>query len=116
MRIDDYLLKEFHPTKYNCWDFTRDVWKELTGTDLGQQTPSVHTPKDYTDRALQVANTLTRLDQVADPCIVLFQRRRISPHVGVYYRGRVLHLDSRGAKYLPLDQVSATYTTVTYYQ
>lgn len=115
MRVDKYLLKEYS-LRYNCWDFAREVWSELTGTDLGAQTPEVHTPNSYTDRALKVANTLQKLENVTDPCIVLFQRSRINPHVGVYYKGRVLHLDKNGAQYLPLDQVSAIYTKVTYYQ
>lgn len=116
IRIDDYLNREFRRHSYNCWDFVRDIWKDLTGVDLGHQTPNDPSVGSYTQRALEVASRLTPLESVEDPCIVLFQRKRLAPHVGVYYRGKVLHMNPRGAEYRALDQVSANFTSVQFYR
>jgi hypothetical protein len=116
MNIDKYLSKTFKHKTYNCYDFVREVWLELTGVDLGAQTPSVQNVQSYTEKALQVANTLGRLEQPDDPSIVLFQRARLEPHIGVYMNGRVLHLTRTGAYYVALSQVSAGYPTVTFYK
>lgn len=114
--VDKYLGKTFKYKTYNCYDFVREVWLELTGTDLGAQTPPTSGIEAYTDKALQVANTLERLESPADPSIVLLQRARLEPHIGVYYSGKVLHLTKTGAYYMPLSQVSTGYPTVTFYR
>lgn len=112
--VEKYLFKTF-TREYNCFSFVRDVWQELTGIDLGDQTPKEHTVNSYNERALKVANTLVKLDSLRDPCIVLLQRARMEPHVGVYYRGKVLHLTKRGAYYIPLDQITPGYPNVSFY-
>jgi hypothetical protein len=113
--VDKYLSKSFKRT-YNCYDFVREIWLELTGVDLGAQTPSTQNVQSYTDKALQVANTLERLDSPQDPSIVLLQRSRLEPHIGVYYSGKILHLTKNGAYYMPLSQVTPGYPTVTFYK
>lgn len=115
-RVDRYLDRRFDKARYNCFDFAREVWKELTGVDLGAQTPEDISISAFTARALFVANSLEKLDAPVDPCLVLMRRARIEPHVGVYYRGRVLHLKPTGVQYMPLDQVTAAYTTITFYR
>lgn len=114
--VEKYLLREFNYRAYNCFHFTRDIWLELTGIDLGDQVPAEKSIDTYTDQALKVANTLTSLQHPEDPCIVLLQRQRLEPHVGVYYKGRVLHLNSKGAYYMALDQLTAGYTKVGFYK
>ena len=114
--VDKYLANSFRHRTYNCFDFVRDIWLELTGTDLGRQTPEESSISVYTEKALKVANTLIKLDSCEDPCIVLFQRARLEPHVGVYHKGKVLHLSRSGAYYIALDQVSAGYTNVSFYK
>lgn len=114
--VDRYLQKEFNAKHYNCFAFVRDIWLELTNVDLGDQTPPEQNISVYNQKALKVANTLTSLSCPQDPCLVLLQRARLEPHIGVHYRGRVLHLSRTGAYYMPLDQVSAGYTQVSYYK
>jgi hypothetical protein len=113
--IDSYLHKQFNDRSYNCFDFVREVWKDLTGKDLGCQTPSVHSVDTYTIQALSVAESLKKHDAPVDPCIVLMLRKRLEPHIGIYDRGRVLHLNRQGAQYADFGHVTAPYTTVQFY-
>lgn len=124
--VDKYLSKVFSVRHYTCFDFAREVWLELTGIDLGKQTPdqplvshgqvTAIQVQEYNTRALQVANTLTRLESPEDPCLVLLQRARLEPHIGVFYNGRVLHLSRSGAYYMPLSQITPGYPSVSYYR
>jgi hypothetical protein len=114
--VDKYLNRTFSYKTYNCFHFVRDVWLELTGVDIGDQVPDDKSMDSYNTQALKVANTLVSLANPEDPCLVLLQRARIEPHIGVYYRGRVLHLSRQGAYYAGLDQVSAGYTKVSFYK
>ncbi len=126
INVDKYLSKTYNIRTYNCFSFAREIWLELTGTDLGKQTPdnpdthqgSVTTLQalQYNHTALQVANTLIRLDSPEDPCLVLLQRARLEPHIGVFYQGRVLHLNRSGAYYVPLGQITPGYPSVSYYR
>lgn len=114
-RVDLYLQWKFQQRQCNCWHLAQDVWSNLTGVDLGDQTPVEHSAMSYTNRAMMVANTLKELDKLQDPCLVLFQRKRLEPHVGVYYHGKVLHMNSKGAAYQDIDFVAANYTTTSFY-
>jgi hypothetical protein len=114
-RIDPYLAKQFREGVYNCFDLVREAWLELTGVDLGAQTPPKGSGESYEARALKVANTLRLLSAKEDPCIVLMRRKRLEPHVGIYYKGRILHMNSQGAEYRDFSQVTAPYTLIDLY-
>ena len=114
--IEKYLTWEFDMQRQNCFDMARAFWAELTGVQLGRQTPYEIAVDAFTLRAEQVAARLKKVETIVDPCLVLMQRERINPHVGVFYRGRILHLDYRqGAAYEALDHVTARFTKVSYY-
>lgn len=115
MIVDHYLSKVFTP-KYNCWNFVQEVWQDITGVDLGDHTPLDKSASSFMAAALDFASTLQPLADRQDPCIVLMLRKGIQPHVGVYYQGRLLHLNARGAEYRPLDQITTGYPTVKYYK
>lgn len=106
MNTDTYLMKRFNKDTYNCWHFVHEVWRDLTGTDLSTPNPSVES----------IAPHMQQIDIPESPCIVLMLRARCTPHVGVYYKGRVLHMNARGAEYGALDSVTASFPTVRFYK
>lgn len=112
---DKYLAREYRRGTYDCWSMAKDVWLELTGVDLRHLVPSGDTKADYESHTLEAASTLRRVDDLQDPCLVLMQRKRLEPHVGVFYKGKLLHLNTHGAQYRPLEQITVPYPTVTYY-
>lgn len=90
--VDGFLQRKYVEGKYNCYDFVRDVWRELTGVDIGDMARPQMDKEGFEGRWEHVAAKWVRLDALRDPCVVLFQRPRMIPHVGVYMRGKVLHL------------------------
>lgn len=116
MSIDKFLDRVYIEDKYNCFDFVREVWQDLTGIDIG----GLQTPKmdrrglkgdwDYT------AAKWVRIDAPKDPCVVLFMRARAIPHVGVYIRGKVLHLPKgSNVRFEDLSVASLGFTRLSYY-
>src|SRR5688572_6970968 len=103
---DKYMSKRFHITNYNCWHFVRDVWFELTGAMLYDYTPA-HTNKHELQLAANDARHRFKLvapvcaQQSVLPVIVLMKRRHDVPHIGVLYKGKVLHLRPEGVMYQP---------------
>lgn len=113
--VDKYLDRVRHKG-YNCWDFTCEVWLELTGEDIRERLPKL--VGDFRTRRVTIGGIrgVERLDKPIDPCIVVMQRLRMVPHVGVYLRGRLLHLPNSGAEFRPLDVAKRCYQKVTYYR
>lgn len=114
-RVDPYLAKEYNRKSYNCWHMAKDIWLELTGVDLKHLVPEDSTIEAHNRHTVEAATSLKRVDNLQDPCLVLMQRQRLEPHVGVYYKGQLLHLNNHGAQYRPLEHITVPYPTVTYY-
>lgn len=90
--VDQFLHRKYIEGEYNCYDFVRDVWLELCGVDIGDMPRPQMDKEGLQGRWEHVAAKWVRLDALKDPCVILFQRPRMIPHVGVYVRGKVLHL------------------------
>lgn len=118
--VDNYLKKKFDILNYNCWHFVRDVWFELTGEMLYDYTPARPTKHDMHMAAEDAIYKFLQVNSIAawpkhQPLIVLMKRRVDTPHVGVFYKGKVLHLTPEGARYLPLDVSTVGYEKITFY-
>lgn len=106
MNTEKWLDWRYDQRNANCWHFVQAVWADITGKQLMNVGP---------DGLHLQQMALKRLDAPQSPCLVLMQRQRIEPHVGVYVAGRVLHCNKFGASFQPLDHVSVGYPTVSYY-
>lgn len=114
--VDKYLGKRFHISNYNCWHLVRDVWFELTGDLLYDYTPAKTTRTDMWVAATDAQHRFMEVKRVGtDPLIVLMQRPGDTPHIGVLYEGKVLHLRPNGAIYQPLEVASVGFSKVTFY-
>ena len=115
--VESFLTKEFDAKHYNCWHFACDVWSSLTGQLY--MAAKVDYPADSTaqlhERALSITGSFATLSGPRSPCFVLMRRQRLEPHVGIYLKGNILHLNERGVFYAPADSVTAIYPTVTYH-
>lgn len=95
--VAKYLGREFHWRDYNCWDFTRDVWLDHCGVDLGKRTPASLTLTSLREAFRQQefdvdGAVVQRIPSPEDPCLVLMIRPKVLSHVGVFVRDKVLHL------------------------
>jgi hypothetical protein len=127
---DPWMQKTYVHKVYNCFDFARDVWLELTGEDIRERLEILRTPiasRKATRRdivAFQKALTLSLPSRallgirgkVPDPALVMFRRPRIEPHIGVYVRGKLLHLTrKRGVMHDHLQVVAIGFDKVAFY-
>ena len=102
--VDPYLQKRHMGDAYNCLHFARDVWLEHTGKDIGSMLQAIY--EVAIDRRVRKGDVIQfeRLDKPEEPCLVMFRRKfGAPPHIGVYLRGKVLHLTERGARHERLD-------------
>lgn len=114
---DDYMGRRFNLKRYNCWHLARDVWRDMTGLDLGDLTPHSTGRAALSRAAVEAADgaQFVHLSEPRDPCIVLMMRRRRQPHVGVMMRRRVLHLTERGVLHQELSDLRGEFDQFEYY-
>jgi len=113
--VDRYLGKKFHLRDYNCWHFVRDVWFELTGDMLYDYTPDKLNRHELDLAAEDATHRFVALERPVSHTIVLMKRARDTPHIGVMYKGKVLHLRPEGAMYQPLDVASVGFSKILFY-
>jgi len=118
MSVDRYFGRRYSPGAYNCLHFAADVWRDLAGEDIAERLSGLLTnglaSRDVTRKTLRAF----RVVEDAPPfnCLVIMQRPRATPHIGVWIRGRVLHLQSRiGVSHLPLHVATFGYRKVRFF-
>lgn len=111
----DSFLDRMPTNNYNCFDFVAEVCASM-GRDIKEEFPWLGTA--FKDRHALVSNlrSFKRIDIPVDGCFVVFQQKRWVPHIGIYYRGEVLHLAHTGAALAKLKSVSRRYLKVGFYQ
>lgn len=103
--IDLFLGKRKTP-EYNCADFAAEVWEYLTGE------PARYLVEDW---SIESRSRLRRINTPISPCIVIMYAKRIKPHVGIFVRGRVLHLTEAGVEYQPIQIASRSFRNYRFY-
>jgi hypothetical protein len=113
---DRWLAKRQIPNVYNCFDFTRDVWKDLTGDDIGDRLQILQ--RSIPDRRVSRSDltAFRRLNGPESPSLVMMRSRRATPHIGVYLNGRILHLRQRGAIFEPVIYATMGFSNIGYYR
>lgn len=94
MNLDHFLDRTWSKA-YTCNEFACEVWEYITGESL-------------TERLTHFLNGNGHFIPLKDPkspCIVLFTRKNADAHVGIFYEGKLLHLNHKGAHYVDLDMV-----------
>lgn len=114
--VDAYLGKVYDEDAYNCLHMARDVWYDLTGEDIWDRLGTLRAPKVHRTFVRRNRLGFDRLPGPVDPCIVLMRRPHTEPHLGVYLRGKVLHINSVGVAHQTLDVASLGYKTVSFYR
>lgn len=113
--VDRYLGRRFDEVSYNCWDLLREAWLDLTGDDIGHRTPTPATPLAMRRRFDAEEAEFERLPEARSPCIVLMRRPRAVPHVGLFWKGRVLHIQPSGVRYDRLADATLGFTEIRFY-
>lgn len=114
-RVDDFLDRRRVPGVYDCLDFTVEVWRAETGEDLTGRLHSLVGAGKASRQIGEAARRFRKLAKPADPCLVVMHGLCGDLHIGVYLRGRVLHLLAR-PEFMAVDVASRGFSKVSFYQ
>lgn len=115
MSVDKYFSKRYHRSNYNCAHFVCDVFEDLRGASVSEVLRAfLCAPKNRKPSKRDLLKAIV-LENPVSPCVVLMQRRD-ETHVGVYLRGRVLHILERGGvQFQPLEVATLGFTKVRFF-
>src|ERR1700760_804434 len=100
MKSINPFLDRVPSSNYNCLDYTKEVWSYLFGEQAAEGLERLCEAAHEGGIHPSGFRTFERLQQPISPCFAVFQRRRQSPHVGIFLDGRILHLREGGAEFV----------------
>lgn len=116
MSIDTFFHKKYDRNSYNCAHFVCDVWQHVTGEDLTLRLVGFLQAPANRKAVLSDLRSFQRLQTPQSPCLALMQRRGSAPHVGIFIRGRVLHIHEMGVEFQPIDVASRGFERIGFYK
>ena len=109
------LLSARLSSDYNCAHFVSDAWEHETGMDIRPILTGFLAVRGERRITPHVRGGLVRIPAPSDPCVVLIRRDKATPHVGMFTRGRVLHLTDSGPMRQLLSVARLGYHSVRFY-
>jgi hypothetical protein len=88
----------------------------MTGVDITERLTGLVGAFVERRPTLSGVKAFKRLPGPINPCLVVMQRFRFVPHVGIFLHGRILHLTNRGVQFQPLVVARQYFISVKYYE
>lgn len=114
--IDEFFFRTYNKNTYNCAHLLAEAWLKITGQNIEFALTGFLRPAQARSVGIELRHKFTRLKKPEAPCIVLMGRRGATAHVGLYYRGKVLHIHASGTEFVPLDVASRGFNSVRFYR
>lgn len=114
--VDHYFFKQYDKVNYNCVHLLKEAWLEETGQDIGPALEGWILPPSERHIRWKDRRDWKRLDEPRTPCMVLMSRVGLAePHVGIYLRGRVLHIHRIATEYVPIEVAARGFSKIRFY-
>ena len=115
MSVDKFYNRKYNEKIYNCAHLVCEAWKDETGVDIAHNLKGFLLPPSDRRVILSDLRPLTLLERPESPCIVLMRQSRRAPHVGIFLRGKVLHIKATGVEYQPIEVATLGFKRVRFY-
>jgi hypothetical protein len=115
MSLDVFFKKRYDVNHYNCSHFVGDVYKFLTGRDITQGLSCFMKDRKSRFASIAIKNFFKRIDTPQDPCIVLMHRPKFAPHVGVFTKGKIIHITQKNVEFVNISVATRGFTIIRYY-
>lgn len=97
---------------YTCYHFAAEVWKDLTDIDLSNEIQDIFSNAHLSKEHIKRFNILS---EPISPCLVVMQRGRTVPHIGVYVDGGIIHIHGHGVEYQNIPTATRGFHHVRYF-
>lgn len=116
MSIDQFLDRRYDRRNYHCGHLLCDAWEAETGEPLRHALAGFLLAPEHRRAGWSLLRSLRPLTGPASPAIVLMRRPRSPCHVGMFIRGKVLHIREAGVAFQPLAIATFGFPLVGFYR
>ena len=110
-----HILDRTRTAAYNCANYAAEVWESEGLGDLRPVLCGFLTKGKVGEASAGAITALRRIPRAIEPCLVIMRSGKAVPHVGVFIRGRVQHLDVTAPIRQPLEIATIGYRSVRFY-
>jgi hypothetical protein len=114
--IDAFFNRTYNPNTYNCAHFVTEVWEHVTGSNIEGIMQGFLLPVKDRFAKTSLRHSFKRLKSPEHMALVLMRRPKTTPHVGLFYNGKVLQIERTGVTYLPLKIATLGFSKVSFYK
>lgn len=114
--VDALFTRSFDDDTYNCAHFVVDAARYLFELDYKDEFLPVMTSVDKRQIVLSSRTSFKRVQRAMDGDVVMLRAGRQTPHVGLFVRGKILHIQRSGVQLQPLHVVEVGFSAVRFYR
>lgn len=115
MNLAQLMARQYDENTYHCVHFVVDAWRVLLDEDISADFSGMLTPLESASVMPLWPDLFVEIDNPQKPCIVVLRKGDRTPHMGMWYKGKILHLREEGPHYANLARICLEYDTVRFY-
>ena len=111
--LSKYADIKYDDRSYNCLHFAVDIYKDLTGQDMGLFVDELMTDKDHRTINPSKLKNFTQIPTPISPCLAIMRGQAV--HAGIYHSNAIIHLTEAGIQSTPTHIAQVQYGNISYY-
>lgn len=111
--LSKYHAVTYDDKRYNCLHFAVDIYKNITGNDMGLFVDELMTDKHHRIINPAKLKNFTQIHTPTDPCLAVMRGQAV--HAGIYYSNTIIHLTEAGIQSTPTHIAQVQYGNISYY-
>lgn len=108
-----YQSKRYDDDNYNCLHFAVDIYRDITGRDMGVYVDDLMTGRGKRKINTDKLKSFEQLKAPCDPCLAIMHGAEL--HTGIYHQGKIMHFNDAGIHCNPPHIAELKYGRITYY-
>lgn len=108
-----YQAVKYDDTHYNCLHFAVDIYRDITGKDIGLYVGELMTGKNARTINPSKLKDFIPLDTPRNPCLAVMHGQAV--HAGIFYHNQIIHLTEAGIQCVPPHIAQLQHGKIRYY-
>lgn len=108
-----YQTKRYDDDHYNCLHFAVDIYRDITGCDMGLYVDDLMTGRSKRKINTEKLKNFEPIDIPRDPCLAVMHGAEL--HSGIYHQGVIIHFNINGIHCNPPHIAEIKYGRMTYH-
>lgn len=113
--VDVLLYRRYDARHYNCAHFVVEAWEYLFGQSISDKMHGFLCSIKERKVSFGLRRDFFPLSKPKSPCLVWMSRIGYPPHVGIFLRGRILHIQNSGPVFQSVYLATLGFKKIRYY-